>query len=301
MSNYATADASDVVHTNITASEDAHTIMLNRVSWGGIFAGVVVALAVQIILSMLGIGIGVATLDPQTNDNPSAGAFSTMAGIWYIASGIIGSFAGGYMAARMSGKTLSGTGALHGLATWAFTTVLMLYLLTTAVGSIVGGALSGVATVVGGVGQTVAQAAGPALASANPLEIIERQIKATGTDPEALNNAAVSAIQALVTGDAAEADAARENAVQTLSTARNINVEEARTQVAAIEQRYNQTVASAKQQAAEIADTAAKVVSTGALIGFLALVLGAIAAWIGGLAGVVTPVVVDRVTARQRL
>ena len=47
-----------------TADEDAHTIMINRVSWGAIFAGVVVGLVVQVLLTMLGLGIGVATLNP---------------------------------------------------------------------------------------------------------------------------------------------------------------------------------------------------------------------------------------------
>ena len=55
-----------------TADEDAHTIMINRVSWGAIFAGVVVGLVVQVLLTMLGLGIGVATLNPVTGDNPAA-------------------------------------------------------------------------------------------------------------------------------------------------------------------------------------------------------------------------------------
>ena len=100
--------------THPSASEDAHTIMINKVSWGAIFAGVVVALVVQVLLTMLGVGIGLATLDPGTGDNPAASTFSIAAGIWYVLSGIIASFAGGYIAARMSGKTMPTTGALHG-------------------------------------------------------------------------------------------------------------------------------------------------------------------------------------------
>ncbi|TIX79823.1 MAG: PhnA-like protein, partial [Mesorhizobium sp.] len=59
-----------------TASDDAHTILLNKVSWGAIFAGVVVALVTQVLLTMLGAGIGIATLDPGTGDNPEASTFS---------------------------------------------------------------------------------------------------------------------------------------------------------------------------------------------------------------------------------
>lgn len=35
-----------------------------RISWGAVFAGLVVALVVQFILSLLGIGIGFGAMDP---------------------------------------------------------------------------------------------------------------------------------------------------------------------------------------------------------------------------------------------
>jgi hypothetical protein len=59
--------------------------MLNRVSWGAVLAGVVVALVAQLILNMLGVGVGAATLNPTggAGDNPSAQNFSIGAGIWW--------------------------------------------------------------------------------------------------------------------------------------------------------------------------------------------------------------------------
>lgn len=276
-----------------TATEDAHTIMINKVSWGAIFAGVVVALVVQVLLTMLGVGIGIATLDPGTADNPDPSTFSITAGVWYAVSGIIAAFAGGYIAARLSGRSVQTTGALHGLTTWAFTTLLVLYLMSTSIGTIVGGAFSGVASAIGGLGQTVAQTAAPALATSNPLDAIERQVRATGNDPEALNTAAVNAIRALLTSDPAGADQAREQAAQALANARGIPVDQARQQVVQMEQEYRQTVDQAQQAATEAADTAASVVSTGALVAFVALVLGAIAGWFGGRSGVVKPAYSD--------
>ena len=67
----------------VTPAEDARTIMLNRVSWGAVLAGVVVALVTQLILNLLGIGIGAATLDPAAGsaENPSASSFSIGAGL----------------------------------------------------------------------------------------------------------------------------------------------------------------------------------------------------------------------------
>jgi hypothetical protein len=200
----------------------------------------------------------------------------------------------------MSGKTVPTTGALHGLTAWAFTTLLVIYLMSTAVGSIVSGAFSGVANAIGGAGQTVAQTAAPILADTDPLAAIERQVRATGNDPEALNAAAVNAIRALVTGDEAEADAARQQAVQALAAARGIPEAEAEAQVDQIVQQYQQTIDRIQQASTEAADRAASVVSTGALVAFVALVLGAAAGWLGGRSGVVHPVYADWVFPSRR-
>jgi hypothetical protein len=272
------------------------TIELNRVSWGAIFAGVVVALVVQVLLTMLGVGIGIATLDPGSADNPAASTFSMVAGIWYVVSGIIAAFAGGYIAARMSGKTVPTTGALHGLTTWAFTTLLVLYLLTSTAGSLVGGAFSGVASALGSAGQTMAQTAAPIIAKSNPLDAIDSQIRATGTDPEALNSAAVNAMRALVMGDAANADTARQQAAQALAAARGIPIEQATQRVTDMEKRYHAAV----DAAVEAADATASVVSAGAILAFVGLVLGAIAGWLGGRSGVVHPVYADRILPSRR-
>lgn len=291
--------------SNLAAEEaaktvDAHTIMVNRVSWAAIFAGVVVALVTQVLLTMLGVGIGVASLDPGAGGTPQASTFSIAAGIWYLVSGLIAAFVGGYIAARMSGQTKPTTGALHGLTTWALSTLVVLYMLTTAAGSLIGGVFSGVAGAVGGIGQTVAEAAGPALQDVNPMQAIENQVAATGADPEALNAAAVNAIRRLVTGDEAEAEQARAQAAQALASARNIPLDQAEAQVQQIEQQYRQTVDQAQQMAQEAAETAASIVSTGAIMAFVALVLGAVAGWLGGRSGVVHPVYADRMIPTRR-
>lgn len=261
---------------------------LNRISWGAVLAGVVVALVVQLLLNLLGLGIGVGTLDPGTGDNPSAGAFSIAAGIWYLLAGIIAAYAGGSIAGRLSGGPVESTSALHGLISWAVTTLVVFFLLTTALGGVIGGVLSGISGAVGGVGRSTMQAAqiaAPGLANAtDPFGAIERQLREAsgGTDAAALRDTAVAALRAAVTGDEAQAQEARERAAQALARAQNIPVTEAQARVAQYEQQYRQAVDQARQQAVQAAQTTAKVVSRGALFGFFALVLGAVAAWIGG-------------------
>jgi hypothetical protein len=290
----------------VTPAEDARTIMLNRVSWGAVLAGVVVALVTQLILNLLGIGLGAATLDPASGaaENPSASTFSIGAGIWFALSGILASLAGGYAAGRLAGKPKESTAGWHGLTAWALTTLVVFYLLTTTVGGILGGAyrtvtsaLGNVAQTVGSTAQTAAQVAGPNIPRvADPFSSIEQSVRGAtgGNDPAALRDAAVAAVRSAVTGNPQQATEARERAAQAIARAQSIPVEQARTQVQQYEQQYRQAVDRAKQQATEAADTAASAVSTAALLGALGLILGAVAAWFGGRMGTIEPTITAR-------
>jgi hypothetical protein len=290
----------DVPHsTPVTPDEDMRTVLINRVSWGAVLAGVVVVLVVQLILNLLGIGVGASTLHPAGGDSPSAATFSLGAGIWWALSGIIGALAGGYTAGRLAGQPKESSGGWHGLTAWAVATLIVFYLLTTAIGGIVGGAFqtlgtaaSGAAQTLGSTAQTAVQAAGPALSRmADPFADIERSIRGGGTDPGALKDAAVSAVRATLTGDPQQAQDARERAAQAIAKSQNVSIEEARSQVAQYEQRYRQVVDRAKQQVAAAAETTATATSRGALFGAIALVLGAVAAWFGGRLGAVDPTI----------
>ncbi len=289
----------------VTPAEDARTIMLNRISWGAVLAGVVVALVTQLILNMVGIGIGASTLDPVAGagENPSPTAFSMGAAIWWALSGVIASFAGGYVAGRLSGKPKEGTAAWHGFTAWALTTLVVAYMLTSTVSGVVSGAynaasgaLGGMTSAVGQTAQTAAQAAAPSIAQGgDPFSRIEQQIRSGtgGVDPAAMRDAAVAAVRAAVTGDQAQAQQARDRAAESLAQAQGIPIEQARTQVQQYEQQYRQGMEQATNQARQAADVAAKAVSTGALVGALALVLGAIAGWFGGRAGAVEPTMTE--------
>jgi len=289
-------DAPETVVT--TPSEDARTILVNQVSLGAVLAGVAAALVFQVLFNMLGIGIGASTLNPGAGDNPTPVSFSIGAGVWWAASGVIAALIGGYIASRLSGKPKASTGGWHGLTSWALTTLIVFYLLSTAVGSLVGGAFNTVSSALGGLGRTAAtaaQTAAPALTNVtDPFASIDQAVRANGTDPAALRDAASAAMKALLTGDAASANDARERAAQALVQAQNISIEEARTRVTGYEQQYRESVDRAKAKATEVADTAAKAVSRGALLGSLALLLGALAAYLGGLMGAVHPMTTAR-------
>ena len=47
-------------------------VIARRISWGAVFAGALVALVVQLALSLLGLGIGMGTVDPLEEANSTA-------------------------------------------------------------------------------------------------------------------------------------------------------------------------------------------------------------------------------------
>ena len=282
--------------TAVSPADDARTILINDVSWGGVLAGVVAGLVTQLILNLIGVGIGASTLNPMTSDNPTASGFSIGAGIWWALSGIIAAFVGGYVASRLSGRPKASTGSWHGLTSWALTTLVIFYLLTTAVGGLIGGAFNTVSGAIGGVGHavgTAAQTAVPALSQGtDPVGAMQQALSTpAANDPGNFKDATAALAKAMVSGDDAQVADAREKVAQALAKQQNIPVDQARARVSSYETQFRDKAAQAKQKAEEAADVAAKTVSRGALLGSLALILGAVAAWFGGKAGTVDPTV----------
>lgn len=281
------------------AQADTRAVLLHQVSWGAIFAGAAIALVAQAVINLIGVGVGLASVGVNASDNPAASTVSAGAGIWFVVSGIVASLIGGLIAGRLSGKPIPGTAGLHGLVSWSVTTLVVLYLLTSAASGIVGGTLStvsgalgGAGSLVGGTVQTAAQAAAPSLSKiSNPLDGIEQKVReqAAGQDPQAARDAAVAAIKALFTGDATQKQQAESRAADALAKAQNIPVDQARQQVQDYEKQYDQAVATAKQKGEAAAIAAKSAATQGAFYAAIALVLGALAAFLGGRFGAPKP------------
>jgi hypothetical protein len=270
-------------------SDEWHTYLFNRASWGAIVAGVVAALVIQLLLNLLGIGVGAASLSVANPvDNPDASTFSIGAGIWWTLSGIIASFCGGVVAGRLCGAAKVNTARWHGFVAWCVTTLVIFYLLTSALGGIVGGSLSALGNTLGGAARTATSAVSGAVQGADTGGL-EAQVRSlvNPSDTQSIQNSLVRYIRASVSGDQQAANAARDDAVNGLARAANISPEEARNRVNQAEQQYRQTVEQAKQQATHAADVARRNAARAGIFGFIALVLGAIAAWFGG--GIGTP------------
>jgi hypothetical protein len=118
------------------------------VSWGAIFGGTFISLAIMVLLGSLGLAVGATSIDPQTGETPSLRAFGIGAGVWWLVSGGLSLFGGAWAASKLAGPRRRLESTLHGLVTWSFTTTLAVILMSTMVGSMISGAMRvlGIAT-----------------------------------------------------------------------------------------------------------------------------------------------------------
>jgi hypothetical protein len=136
-----TADASIVEYPDVSRK---------RTSWGAIWAGVLVSFGVQTLLTLLGAAIGLTVLGAQQGANVPEG-LGVGAGIWWVITGIVSLFIGGWTVAYLLGTRPTFVGALHGFVMWCTVTAISAFLLTTATSSILGGGMNMLGSAAGSV------------------------------------------------------------------------------------------------------------------------------------------------------
>ena len=106
-----------------------------RASWSAILAGTVIGLAIFVLLSLLGLWLGFAAMEP-TDANP-IGAVPSVAPWWIVVSQILALLAGGYAAGRFAGVLHKAGSWLHGAAVWAVATLAAVWFGVSASASLV--------------------------------------------------------------------------------------------------------------------------------------------------------------------
>jgi len=127
--------------------------LVDRVSWGALFAGFFFGFGIWMILLALGAGIGIFSFDPR--DLGQWQGLGVGFGVWGVISGVVAMFVAGWLAARLSVSESRPAGMLHGAALWGFMIVAGLWIATMAVVRTAGAA----AEVAGSAAQASAQSA----------------------------------------------------------------------------------------------------------------------------------------------
>jgi len=228
---------------NNSDADDAFSY--RRISWKAILAGTLLAIVVQIALSLLGIGIGASTIDPLVEANPTDG-LGAAAGIWFVGTSILSLALGGWLAGRLTGFARHPDGTIHGVLTWALTSLVSFLLLSSAAGALLGGA----ASMVSRNPSILNNAAQSARNSVNGVPADASGVVSAMTNPGASNAAAPTTV----------------NPADVPQTNPNLTAEQ-------------------EARVREQADLAAERTAQTALWTFFGLVLGAIASGVGGYLG----------------
>ena len=266
-----------------------------HLTWGAIIAGVIIVLIVQLLLSLLGVGVGASTIDP-TGEVPTGKTLGIGAGLWWVVSSLIAVFVGSWVASRLAGIPDRVDGMLHGLVTWGLSGLVVMWLLTTTLSSLIGGAFSVVGTAVQAAGQAgIAGATAGAASQGDAMGRLEQQAN------EMIGRVAPEAQQARQQIEQAVSDDSLRQTIwrvvtagpdaataQDRETAINALVQYAGMSRPEAEQRLGQWEGSyrdAEQKARRAAEASADAVAQGALWTFVAFGLGAILAAVGGMIG----------------
>ena len=117
---------------------DAKRPAVPAIRWSAIFAGIAVGISVQIALTLLAVATGLSMVDIANGSTVSSKAPL----MWAMFSMLVAGFAGGYVAARMSGLKRKTDGILHGAVSWAVTTLAITLFATSLSGMLVSGVFS---------------------------------------------------------------------------------------------------------------------------------------------------------------
>jgi hypothetical protein len=262
-----------------------------RISWAAIFGGVILVLAVQLLLGMLGAGIGLGTIDTNGGSTPDGSTFGISAALWWIISSVIALAFGSYVSAWMAGIEIRWDGVLHGLITWGIATLLTIYLLTSAVGDVIGGGFSALSNVTSAAGSGLKDAAQPVAQSAGVSpDMIQQQAQAylqpPNPDPASLSpqdaqKQVASNLTTFAKGGS-DAPAARERIINIMAAQQHISHDDAARQFQDAQAKLQQAKDQAAQTAKNAADVTAAAASKTSFAVFGNLLIGAIASAIGG-------------------
>jgi hypothetical protein len=100
----------------------------SRVSWGAIFAGAVLALAVYLVLTLLGGAIGLTV-----SDNVRTDTLKTGGAIWAILATAIALFVGGWVTTQCTVGENKTEAVVHGVIMWGVVFAMLLWLMATGI------------------------------------------------------------------------------------------------------------------------------------------------------------------------
>lgn len=147
------------------------------VSWGAIAAGAAAAAALSLILLVLGVGLGLSSVSPWTHVGMGAATLGVSTILWLTVTQLLASGMGGYLAGRLRTRwtdvhadEVYFRDTAHGFLAWAVSSLATAALLTSVIGSIVGGGVRAGSAVAAGAAGVAGAATAATAGMANENE-----------------------------------------------------------------------------------------------------------------------------------
>jgi hypothetical protein len=142
-----------VAHRSVETVETVPvTLEEGRVSWGGVWSGFLFGMGVLLLLSTLGLAIGVSTADIGPQRDLNASGLGIGAAVWSGVSLLIALFIGGMVAARVGMVFDRTAGMIQGSLVWVLAILGIIYMASSGISLVTSSAfslLSGVTRQVG--------------------------------------------------------------------------------------------------------------------------------------------------------
>ncbi len=106
---------------SMRSEADARIDRHMHLDWSALFGGTLIGWGVLLVLSLLAMIVGLATIDPFAA-RPAAS--NAGAGIWGAVSAIIASFVGAFAVVRLAGDRRRGESLTHGAVSWGMSMLL---------------------------------------------------------------------------------------------------------------------------------------------------------------------------------
>lgn len=266
---------------------------VSRVSWAAVFGGTLIMLITLMLLSLLGIGIGIGSINPLEESRPFEG-LGTGALVWWVISNIIAVFVGAFSAAKLTNLSYKSSGLLHGILTWSLYTLISFMLMTSAVGAIISGVGGAVSKSLSAVGKGVSEVT--SLADQVNTDRINRLIQEAVAPDQGMGGGTqefdidlMAVVEEVFIEDGKiTTDLQRDDVTQAVADNSSLSPADAERAADVIVQEYEQMkpkFQELKLKAEETGQQVAETVSSAAIWAFVALILGLGTAAIGGSLG----------------
>jgi hypothetical protein len=269
----------------------------SAINWGPVVAGAFAAATLTFILMLFGSGIGLTMVSPWSGESAGLTTVAVSTAVWLVVVQWLSSAVGGYLTGRLRTRWVGirtdetfFRDTAHGFLAWAVATLLVVFVLGSALSAAVGTGVQAASTVASGAVTGAAAASDNAEASNATGYFVDSlfrpadpaRLAAPGAEGNA--EATAQATRILVTSAAAGqvSDEDKTYLAQLVAARTGLSEADAKTRVDAVLAKADE----ARTKAKEAADAARKASATFALLGALSLVIGAfiasVAAALGG-------------------